>query len=85
MNRIMVSLVILMIGSGVALAQGTQQSSVPSGGGYNRVEPIGHSGSPVQTPQSGSSGSAMGYVPPASRSYVIVAPQRRSGPSPGRH
>ena len=85
MTRITLSVAVLLIGSGAAFAQGTQQSAVPSGGGYSRVEPIGRSGAPVQTPQSGSYGSSMGYVLPASRSYVIVTPQRRAGPSTGRH
>jgi hypothetical protein len=53
MTRLTLLVAVLMIGSGAAFAQGTQ-SAVPSGGGYSRVEPIGRSGAPVQTPQFGS-------------------------------
>ena len=78
MMKLIGPVAILLASAGVALAQGTQQSSVPSGGGYSRVEPIGRSGSPVGTPQAGMFANPTGqYVPPATRNHVIVVPQRR--------
>ena len=78
MTRITLSVAALLIGSSAALAQGIQQSAVPSSGGYSRVEPIGRSGSPVGTSHSGMYADPINRnVPPATRNHVVVVPQRR--------
>ena len=78
MMMINLSVAALLIGSGAALAQGTQQSAVPSNGGYSRVEPIGRSGNPVGTPHSNMYANPIDRpIPPAASNHVIVVPQRR--------
>ena len=78
MSALKLTLVILLISSGAALAQGTEQRATSSGGNYNGAEPIGRSGTPVPTSQSGMFANPLGqYTPPATRNNVIVVPRRR--------
>ena len=85
------SVAALLIGSGAALAQGTQQSAVPSGGGYSRVEPIGRSGSPVGTPhvehvrKSDRSADSAGRVQPPYRGAAAPALKLRSPVATAAH
>lgn len=64
--------VALLLGSGSAFAQGTQQT-IPSGsaGPTGSAQRIGNSGAPVTT-------KSYNYAPgPAAKSYVIVTPARK--------
>jgi hypothetical protein len=67
--------VALLMGSGAAFAQGTQQT-IPNGyrGGSGGAERIGNSGAPVPT-------GSYNYSPgPPAKSYVVIAPRRGSKP-----
>jgi hypothetical protein len=66
------AVVALLVGSGAAIAQGTQQTP-PNGyrGGYGGPEPIGNSGAPVAT-------GSYNYAPgPPAQTWIVIRPHRR--------